>query len=370
MGKTNTILKGIRGGLRAFSRRTRYVGTVEELALAAQERATAKVALEKAREVLKVAEGKAKGLHGVEQAAAQAEVTAARRAAYEAEALLGKKTGHYHYIRSKLPKESSVATEKKPELNHLEFEPDQARNVLVNEALEAIERAGIESAADIAKKELQVATRIRDEARVAFKKARADLRIAEKHLADLHYRGASSAEIQTAERAVVEAEKLTKARRSTMVSKEQIYGKCLKRVEGDISAWIGGPLVLQEKIESGESLGFWDAMDMMNPLSVPEMVDALVQGEPVSVADVGLAGLEFIENPLDPIMDISIDSNLSALEVAKTSPTVARTAAAMGKAVQEIAKQETEKPSVWEIAEGKTTDVVPQPSSSQSIIIF
>ncbi|MEZ5405612.1 MAG: hypothetical protein R3F23_05360 [Verrucomicrobiia bacterium] len=315
MGKINTILRGIRGGLRAFSRRTRYVGTVEELALAAQERATAKVALEKAREILKIAEKRIKGLHGAEQAAAQAEVTAARRVAYEAEALFVKKTGHYHYIRSKLPKEPSVAAEKPSELDHLEFEPDQARNVLVNEAVEAIERAGIESAADIAKKELQVATRIRDEARVAFKKARADLRIAEKHLVDLRSMGASPAEIQAAERALVEAEKLTKARRSTMISREETYRRCLKRVKGDISAWIGGPLVLQEKVESGESLGFWDAMDTMNPPNVPEMVDALVQGEPVSVADVGLAGLEFIENPFDPIMDISIDSSLSILKL-------------------------------------------------------
>jgi hypothetical protein len=356
VGKTNTILKGFREGLRAFSRKTRYVGTVEELALAAQERATAKAVLEKARGVLKVAEEKAQGLQGAEQAAAQAEVTAARMATYEAEALLIKKTGHYHYIRSKLPKDTSVTAEKPSELDNLEFKPEQARNVLVNEAVEAVERAGVESAADIAKKELEIAIRIRDEARVAFKKARADLRIVEKHLGDLRSGGASPAEIQAAERALVEAEKFVKASRSTMVSKEEIYRKCLRRVEGDISAWIGGPLALQEKAESGESLSFWDVMDTINPPSVPEMVEALAQGKPVGVVDMGLAGLDCIENPLNPLVESAAEMVITTVESVNASPTVVSEAAAMGKAVQEIAKDEAQKPSVWDMAEGKNND--------------
>lgn len=357
MGKTNTILKGFREGLRAFSRKTRYVGTVEELTLAAQERATAKEALKNAREILEAAEAKAKSLQGAEQVAAQAEVTVARMATYEAEALLIKKTGHYHYIRSKLPKDTSVTAEKPSELDNLEIEPGQAHNILVNEAVEAIERAGIESAADIAKKELEVAIRIRDEARVAFKKARADFRTVEKHLGDLRSGGAPPAEIQATERALVEAEKFVKASRSTMVSKEEIYRKCLKRAEGDISAWIGGPLALQEKAESGESLSFWDVMDTINPPSVPEMVEALAQGKPVGVVDMGLAGLDFIENPLNPLVESAAEMVITTVEAVNVSPTVVSEAAAMGKMAREIAREETQKPSVWDMAEGKNNDL-------------
>ncbi|MEZ5405613.1 MAG: hypothetical protein R3F23_05365 [Verrucomicrobiia bacterium] len=139
-----------------------------------------------------------------------------------------------------------------------------------------------------------------------------------------------------------------------------------------LASFLGGPFALQEKVESGESLDFWDAMRVLEAPSMPELLENAVSGRPVGILDVGLTSLELIENPLDPIMDVAIDSSLSALEVAKTPSTVAKSAAAMGKAVQEITEQVAEKPSVWKMAEGKASDTVLQlsPPPPSSIIIF
>ncbi|MBX7156816.1 MAG: hypothetical protein K1X66_00315 [Verrucomicrobiae bacterium] len=227
----------------------------------------------------------------------------------------------------------------------------------------------------------------RDTARLALKAARDILKMAEKRADQLH--GAekivANREVATAKKSVDNARRIynskvgryhylkklhDKASADIAIIKEEVVGDlavapdqlrsvlveeasiAIERSEKGISSWIGGPLVLQEKVKLGESVDFWDGIEALNSPSIPQIMETLVQGEPVGVVDVGLASLELIENPLSPVMDGAVESCLSALKAANTPPVAVKTAAAMGKAVQEIS-QEATKPSVWEMAEGK-----------------
>jgi hypothetical protein len=117
-----------------------------------------------------------------------------------------------------------------------------------------------------------------------------------------------------------------------------------------LASLLGGPFTLQEKVESGESMDFWDVMKILESPSVPELLEDAIIGRPVGILDVGEAYVDTLQHPLGPLIDANVRLGTEIFEA--TKPTVAKDAAAMGEIVQDIAKG-IEKPSVWEAAEGK-----------------
>lgn len=122
-----------------------------------------------------------------------------------------------------------------------------------------------------------------------------------------------------------------------------------------LASLLGGPFILQEKVESGESMDFWDVMKILESPSVPELLEDAIIGRPVGMLDVGEAYVDTLQHPLGPLIDANVRLGTEIYKA--TRPTVARDAAATGRVIQEITQEGTAKPSVWEAAESSKTSL-------------